>query len=213
VLSHFDSVIGPRIIRALNIDNSIAPVKLSRDIQTQLQKLMDAEVDEGFFSHSIKYFMTANFYFKIPSAWARGNWELLCLSVITQSTKPELFKDTLEAGVVRLKAIPELYKAFHGEIRAENEDFNEKQLVLKEFLVSLCEEIRQAKKQASAKENASERKRNQTRDRSRDQARDLVRDQTRDLDRDLNRDRDRDQARDLDRDQSRDQNRDSENKP
>ena len=200
--------IGSIILHSLRFDNSKAPVKLPPDLQAQIRKLMDNLDDEGFFSHSFKTYMTANLCFKIPSVWARGNWELLCLSVITKSKKPELFKDALEAGVVRIKAIPELYKAFHGEKQVENEDFKDKQQELKEFLASLCEDLRQAKKQGIAKAGARERKRNQTRDRDRDQVRDHDRDQYHDSDRNQIRDYDRDQTRDHDRDQTRDHDRD-----
>src|SRR5271157_3225927 len=201
-------VIGSTILQSLRFDNSKAPIRLPSDLQEQLLKLMDNLVDEGFFSHGFKTYMTANLYFKIPSGLSRGNWELLCLSVITRSRKPELFKDTLEAGVARLKAIPEVYKAFHGEQQVGSEDFKEKQQELKEFMASLCEDLRQAKKQASAKEYARERKRNQTRDIGRDETRDIGRDETRDVGRDENRDVGRDENRDDGRDETRDDSRD-----
>jgi len=195
---------GPSIIHALRYDKNSAPAKLTPDQQMEIQKLMDLQVDEGFFSHGSKAFMTANFYVKIPSEIARGKQEIFCLSVITRSKKPEMFKDTLALGAARIKAIPDIYIVFHHADLVSNEELEKKQQALKEVLASLCQDLLHAKKQAIAKDSILARLRNQTRDRNRDQSRDNVRDEARDLERDQARDHDRDQARDCERDQTRD---------
>jgi len=208
VLSYFDTVLGPIITHAMRLDNSGAPIKLPLDLQKNIQKLIDSQTDEGFFVHSIKIHMTANVYFRIPSEWARGKYEMLCLSILIRSKNPELFKATLEAGVGRLKAIPDLYKAFYREKKINDEAVEKKRQELEESLALLCQDVLQAKKQAITKNDRRERTREQTRDQARDHDRDQTRDHDRDQNRDSTRDHERDQSRDHDRDQVRDLDRD-----
>ncbi len=205
VLSYFNTIVGPIITHALRLGNSKTPANLPPDLENQIQKFIDSQLDEGFFSHSFKTYKTANYYFYIPSDWARGKREILCLSIITQSRKPELFKATLEAGVTRIKAIPGLFKAFYREKKGSDEDVEKKQQELGVFLAKFCQDVLHAKKQAIAKDIRQE----QDRDRDRDEARDEKRDSGRDETRDKTRDKTRDEARDKTRDETRDETRDS----
>jgi hypothetical protein len=208
VLSFFDKVIGPVITDAMMLEDPIVPAKLRPDLKAQIQKFIDSQMAEGFFTHSFKSYRTANYYFQIPSEWARGKNEILCLSIITQSMKPELLKPTLEASAARIKAIPGIFKAFYLEKQANDEDVGKKREALKQSLAKTCQDVLQASKRAISTDVRKERKRDQARDLDRDQTRDLDRDQTRDLDRDKMRDLDRDQSRDQDHDQARDLDRD-----
>src|SRR4030042_64455 len=113
VLCYCDNFKGPRITNVLNLDNIGTPVKLPPKVRKEIEKLVDTQTEEGFFTYGFKTYTTANFYFEIPSDLARGKREILCLSVLTHSRKPELFKETLIRGAQRFKVIPNLYKAFH----------------------------------------------------------------------------------------------------
>jgi len=208
ILSYFDKIMGPVITHAMLLENPSIHAKIPKDLETQIQRFIDSQAEERFFSYSFKIYTTANFYFKIPSEWARGKNEILCLTIITKSKKPELFKSTLDAGVARLKAIPDLFIAFYRENQADEENIKKKQQDLKETLAKICQDALIAKKQATVKDKLRENARDLTRDVDRDQTRDHNRDLTRDRDRDENRDQDRDENRDRDRDENRDRARD-----
>jgi hypothetical protein len=207
VLSYFDNKIGPTISHAFNLEGISAPVKLPPNIRTEIVKLIDMQTTEEFFTYGFENYASANLYFEIHSDWARGNRELLCLSILLHFGKPELFKETLIGGAQRLKAIPNLFKAFHGKPKDPDPEIQQKQLELKELLTTLCQEINHAREKGitpgSTRENQRNRVRDQKRDRDRDEARDRNRDEVRDRDRDEVRDRDRDAARDRQRDDAR----------
>ncbi len=175
----------------MNLEDISAPVKLPPKVRTEIAKLIDLQTTEELFTYGFENYASANLYFEIPSDWARGNRELLCLSILLHSGKPELFKETLIGGAQRLKAIPNLFKAFHVKTKGPDPEIQQKQLKLKELLKTLCQEINHAREKGITPENKHE----STRNRVRDQKRDLDRDETRDRDRDEARDRQRDEAR------------------
>ncbi len=181
VLSYFDTIIGPIITHVLNLGRFKTLTRLPLDLRRQIQRYLDSELDEGFFFHSFKKYQTANVYFLLRSGWARGNNEMLCLSLLIKSRRPEQFKETLEAGVARLRAIPCLFKAFYHEKKTEDEDIEKKRQDLKESLNNLCQDVLRTKNESIVQCYRSDR------------------DAARDSDRDAARDRDRDAARDRDR--------------
>ncbi len=200
VLSYFDNKIGPTISHAFNLAGSSALVKLPPKVRTEIVKLIDLQTTEEFFTYGFENYASANLYFEIPSDWARGNRELLCLSFLLHSGKPELFKETLIGGAQRLKAIPNIYKAFYVEKKVQDQEVNHKRQELEEFLSSFCQDVLRAREKAITQESEGEHKRNRVRDRKRDrdrdEARDLERDEARDLEREEPRDSERDEKRD-----------------
>ncbi len=200
LLCYFDNQKGPTITHALPLGSDSVPTELPSKVLKEIEKLIDTQTTEEFFTYGFETYTTANLYFEIPSEWARGKREILCLSVLTHKGKPEVFKETLIEGAQRLKAIPCIYKAFHVEHKNQDQGVGEKGQELDKFLRKLCKDIILARKKAIIQESKSERKRNQSRDRERDRDRDV----TRDSDRDVTRDSDRDVTRDSDRDEKRD---------
>ncbi len=204
VLCFFDNLKGPTITHVLDLDSSSASTELPPNVHAEIVKLIDLQNTEEFFTYGFETYSTANLYIQIPSEWARGKQEILCLSILTHSGKPEFFKETLIGGAQRLKAIPNIFKAFHIERKAQDQEIDDKRQELKEFLSSFCQDVLRAREKAITKESGQKRKRN----RIRDQKRDLKRDDTRDQNRDDTRDQNRDDTRDQNRDDTRDQNRD-----
>jgi hypothetical protein len=204
VLCYFDNLKGPTITHVLNLESTSTAGNLPPNVLTEIAKLIDTQNKEEFFTYGFEAYTTGNIYFEIPSGWARGKQEILCLSVLTQSGKPDLFKETLIGGARRLKAIPNIYKAFHIEQKAQDREVGQKRQELEEFLANFCQDVNHAREKAIAQEKERETKRNQSRDRKRDRGRD----ETRDQDRDEPRDSDRDETRDLKRDEPRDSDRD-----
>ncbi len=190
VLSYFDAHKGPVITHILDLEGRNAPTKLPLDVRKEITKFIDMQTAEKFFTYGFKNYTSANLYFEIPSNLARGNREILCLTALTRSGKPEVFKETLFAGANRLKTIPNLYMAFHDNLK--DPEVTQKQRELKEFLAILCQELNRAREMAITHDSARESKRN------------WIRDQKRDRDRDDARDRQRDEVRDRERDEARD---------
>jgi len=98
VLSHFDTIIGPKVF--LNI-----PKLSNQNLLKQIPNLMDF-YGEAFFIHEFDEFKTANLIFKIPSPDSRGRQESLMISIIH-----------LNDEIMDLKVLEKLLIQFTNEIR------------------------------------------------------------------------------------------------
>ncbi len=192
VLCYFDNLKGPSISHAVPLGASSDPADLPPDLGNQILKMIDTHTTESFFTYGFETYATANLYFEIPSDWARGKREILCLSVLTHSGRVELFKQTLIEGAQRFKAIPNIYKAFHPEKTAGDNEVEKKQKELEKFLANLGQDVIRVRDEGLTQVSNRERSRDETRDRARDEARDRARDETRDRARDEAHDRQRD---------------------
>jgi small GTP-binding protein len=144
LLSYFDVIIGPNAYRAVPLieddSNELTPEKLK-----EASKLMDDFDEEGFYTFGFKDFESANYFFKIPSPWARGQQETLCLSLLTRTKNPEFFKDALERGANQLREIPDLYKAFHSEKVEEDDSVQKIKDLVDDFLTQLSGDLQKVK--------------------------------------------------------------------
>ena len=55
---------------------------LEDKLATRIANIMDQTVSEGFFTHSFEQRNLMNYYFEIQSDWARGNRDMLMISII-----------------------------------------------------------------------------------------------------------------------------------
>lgn len=118
LLSYFDGNQGPIIFLA-------SPPDVSPSIQDLVTRLLDVNVIEGFFEHKLenKRVILGNYIFHIPSEWARGNTELLMISVaLPRQQIVSLFKPQLQKFVDFFSAIPNIYKAFYAKGPKEKDD-------------------------------------------------------------------------------------------
>ena len=84
-ISYFHRKIG--LINAYAYPESV----LEDDLSIRIANIMDQTFNEGFFTHSFENLYSMNYYFEIPSEWARGNKEMLMVSVIfDQQTTVEI---------------------------------------------------------------------------------------------------------------------------
>jgi hypothetical protein len=75
-LSYFHRKIGPIVFYSY-------PENLLDDqLSLRIANIMDQTVSEGFFIHSFENRKSMNYYFEIRSDWARGNKEMLMISII-----------------------------------------------------------------------------------------------------------------------------------
>lgn len=126
ILSHFDGEFGPKVFLkapdALDKDN----LKLK-----QIPLLMDLN-HKGFFLHFFDGFKSLNYHFEIDSQYARGNIEMLLISILISEEVTDinidLARELLESFVEEFVQISDAYKAFYLKSRkyeGEQEKFKE----------------------------------------------------------------------------------------
>lgn len=117
---------------------------------------MDQAFEEGFFTHSFENFNSMNYYFEIFSDWARGNKEMLMLSVLfDQITDSDIEQNVLNWCIEfaeKLQSNEEIFKAFYINEKSSFEaDEQEKigsneeliQIWLRELYWASLEEVRE----------------------------------------------------------------------
>jgi len=129
LLTYFNPIIGPDILYSVPLD---IEELLSEEDAGQIKRLMDA-AHPGFFTHSFsKELNTANYFFMIPSAWARGKQEMVMITKIIEEEEPKLgdYKNEFENFVQTIrKERPAIYKAFYNK----NPPLNYEEAINEEF--------------------------------------------------------------------------------
>jgi hypothetical protein len=103
---------------------------LNEDLSVRIANIMDQTFSEGFFTHSFENLNSMNYYFEIHSDWARGNKEMLMISIIfEQQTTPEMEQNVSTLSnefSERLKSNEDIFTAFRqNEINNLKEDERE----------------------------------------------------------------------------------------
>ncbi|MFX0105744.1 MAG: hypothetical protein ACFE75_09650 [Candidatus Hodarchaeota archaeon] len=84
-LSYFHRKIGPLVFYSYPKDI------LDKELSVKIANIMDQQFSEGFFTHSFENLKSMNYYFEVHSDWARGNKEMLMVSIILdQQISPEI---------------------------------------------------------------------------------------------------------------------------
>ena len=123
-LCHFHRKIGPLVFY------SYPEGMLNEDLSVRIANIMDQTFSEGFFTHSFENLNSMNYYFEIHSDWARGNKEMLMISIIfEQQTTPEMEQNVSTLSnefSERLKSNEDIFTAFRqNEINNLKEDERE----------------------------------------------------------------------------------------
>ena len=110
-LSYFHPKQGP-LIGFLFPRNAI-----TSDVQSRVSDIMDRTYEEGFYSHSFGEFTCLDYFFQIPSEWARGNKEILVISTIfDEKPAPDLEYSLRFLSIEfanELKKVPEIFKGLY----------------------------------------------------------------------------------------------------
>jgi len=127
-LSYFHRKIGPIVFY------SYPESMLDEQLSTRIANIMDQTVSEGFFTHSFESKNSMNYYFEIHSDWARGNKEMLMVSIIfNQQTQPEIEQNVLSLCTdfsEKLQSNEDIFTAFYiNDIN--NFDENDKETIFK----------------------------------------------------------------------------------
>jgi len=126
-ISYFHRKIGPLVFY------SYPKNSLDKDLSAKIANIMDQQFNEGFFTHSFENLKSMNYYFEIHSDWARGNKEMLMVSMISdQQILPEIeerISDLCVEFSKQLQSNEEIYTAFY--INDINYHENEKEIIVK----------------------------------------------------------------------------------
>jgi len=142
LLTYFNPIIGPDILYSLpeNLE-----ARISEDDLGQIKRLMDTATP-GFFTHAFSSELnTANYFFMVPSKWARGKQEMVMITKVVEEDSPNLksYENELATFVRTIKhEHPFIYKAlyihnpplnYEVEIKAEFDYLKEEFTKLNEF--------------------------------------------------------------------------------
>jgi hypothetical protein len=111
-ISYFHRKIGPMVYY------SYPEEALKEEEKVRLADIMDQAFEEGFFTHRFGDLYSLNYYFEIQSEWARGNKEMLMVSVIVDTTPTSNVETIIlqwcSDFATRLKNNEDIYKAFYN---------------------------------------------------------------------------------------------------
>jgi len=111
VLSYFHRKKGPLMFY------SYPENMLSEEFSTRIANIMDQTVSEGFFTHYFEKYKSYNYYFEIHSDWARGNKEMLMVSILfEQQINSEIEQNVnilCTEFLEKLLSNEEIYTAFY----------------------------------------------------------------------------------------------------
>ncbi|MHA1688091.1 MAG: hypothetical protein ACTSUN_01965, partial [Promethearchaeota archaeon] len=134
---------------------------LDEHLSIRIANIMDQVIDEGFFTHSFEKFHSMNYYFEIDSDWARGNKEMLMVSIIFDyKTTPEAESKVLNLCnefSKKFQANDQIFTAFHiNELEYYEEEDRELILknhqLMKELVRDLYRAIREETREKSEEE-------------------------------------------------------------
>ncbi len=122
-LSFFHRKIGPIVV--YNYPDTFDEVSKLR-----IADIMDQAYEEGFFTHSFGDLTSMNYYFEIFSSWARGNKEMVMVSIVLNSEVTSHLEHILLSWTIdfatKLKNNKEIYKGFYLN---DEENFAEEERV------------------------------------------------------------------------------------
>ncbi|QEE15998.1 hypothetical protein DSAG12_01826 [Promethearchaeum syntrophicum] len=109
---YFNPIIGPDIL--YSVPQHIEDI-ISEDDIAQIKRLMDAATP-GFFTHAFSNELnTANYFFMLPSAWARGKQEMAMITKIIEEESPNLsaYETEFKKFIQIIKERKMIYKALY----------------------------------------------------------------------------------------------------
>ena len=114
---------------------------LEEELSVRIANIMDQTFNEGFFTHSFENLNSMNYYFEIHSDWARGNKEMLMISIIfEQLTSAEMEKnvETLSRDFSeKLQANDEIFTAFYINDLSNFDEIDQENIVKNDTLIKV----------------------------------------------------------------------------
>ena len=132
-LSYFHRKIGPLVFYSYpkNI--------LEKELAGKIANIMDQQFSEGFFTHSFENLKSMNYYFEIHSDWARGNNEMLMVSIVLDQLIPPEIEEKISILCTefseRLKSNEEIFTAFYINDISNFDEDDQENIVKNESLI------------------------------------------------------------------------------
>ena len=132
ILSYFHTRIGTDIFY------TFPKTHMDSEILDRLYDVMTQQKEEEFFTHSFGNLKLLNYYFQIRSDWARGNREMLMLSImIIQQISPEIeesIASLCKKFVKRMRSNKDIFTGFYIK-DLNNFDEDDKARIIKSELL------------------------------------------------------------------------------
>ncbi|MFX0071000.1 MAG: hypothetical protein ACFFAO_07915 [Candidatus Hermodarchaeota archaeon] len=143
ILSYFHVRIGPLIFFSCPKNP-----QLDREISARIYEIMNQPDREEFFTQSFENLKLLNYYFQIPSNWARGGTELCMLTMlINQQISPEIemiIKSSCKKFSEKMQSNEEIFTGFYINDLDEYDDdkvrIKKNELLIKEWVEDLYRE-------------------------------------------------------------------------
>ena len=154
-LSHFHTKIGPRVWC------SYPKGQLNENTSREIAEIMNQTFNEGFYVHTSESVISLNYYFEIPSDWARGHKEVLMVSIVLDRRIPheiELDISQVCSGFSgRLQSNEDIYTAFYIDDLKNFEDEDKETIrkhnaIVREWVVELFAESLEVLREKSEEE-------------------------------------------------------------
>ncbi|MFX1339755.1 MAG: hypothetical protein ACFFDK_14175 [Promethearchaeota archaeon] len=145
VLSYFDVIKGPSIFLSF-------PEKVPSKIKNTIKGLFDLEAEDPFFEFILKddNLKITNINFMIPSLWARGNHEMVMLSVITEiSFNNEKLYDLLKEAAERIANRTNIFKSLYIADDSKDTEIFQKYEELKKIFLEFNNKFEKLRKEIS----------------------------------------------------------------
>ncbi|MFW9999932.1 MAG: hypothetical protein ACFE9Q_05510 [Candidatus Hodarchaeota archaeon] len=132
-LSYFHRKIGPLVFYSYpkNI--------LEKELAGKVANIMDQQFSEGFFTHSFENLKSMNYYFEIHSDWARGNKEMLMVSIILDQLIPPEIEEKISKLCSefseRLQSNEEIFTAFYITDISNFDEDDQENIIKNESLI------------------------------------------------------------------------------
>ncbi len=113
-LSYFHRKLGPSVFYTYPKN------ALNEKEKWRITEVMDQTFKEGFFSHQSSVLSSLNYYFEIHSDWARGNKEMLMISIVLDKIPNPTLEDLIQTDFVdfglQLKEKKDIYKSLYKKV-------------------------------------------------------------------------------------------------
>ena len=132
-LNYFHRKIGPLVFY------SYPEGMLDEELSVRIANIMDQTFSEGFFTHSFETLHSMNYYFEIHSEWARGNKEMLMVTIIFDQQTTKEIENNVNALCMdfseKLQSNEEIFTAFYINDLSNFEDAERENIIKNDSMI------------------------------------------------------------------------------
>ncbi|MFW9873108.1 MAG: hypothetical protein ACFFG0_08415 [Candidatus Thorarchaeota archaeon] len=118
---------------------SFPETPLGKEVSDRLYDIMTQQKEEEFFIHSFENLKILNYYFQLPSEWARGNREMVMISIIIKhQISPEIEESILslcKKFTAQMQSKENIYTGFYTYELNKHDDVDKERIIENESLI------------------------------------------------------------------------------